>query len=88
MPSQQPTAFTSRTRRNSASGMSAIRANISTPALLTSTSSLPKVPIAAATAAVQPASLVTSWWMYRQDFSSNSAASAAPLSSSTSPKTT
>ena len=40
MPSQQPTAFTSRTCRKSASGMSAIRANFSTPALFTSTSSL------------------------------------------------
>src|SRR5690348_8169201 len=87
-PSQHPTAFTSRTRRNSASGISAIRANVSTPALFTSTSSLPKASAASATAAAQPASLVTSWWMYRHDFSSNSAASAAPLSSSTSPNTT
>src|SRR6516164_3000496 len=43
MPSQQPTAFTSSTRRKSASDMSAMRANCNTPALFTSTSSLPKV---------------------------------------------
>src|SRR5215472_19198903 len=88
MPSQQPTAFTSRIRRKSSRGMSAIGANFSTPALLTSTSSLPKVSTAAATAAAHSASLVTSWWMYRQDCPSSPAATLAPLSSRTSPKTT
>ncbi len=41
MPSQQPTAFTSRTRRKPASGMSSILANSRMPALFTSTSSRP-----------------------------------------------
>ena len=53
MPSQQPTAFTSSTRRKSASGMSAIGANVRMPALFTSTSSRPKASIASATAAAQ-----------------------------------
>ena len=69
MPSQQPTAFTSSTRRKSASGISAIRANSRMPALLTSTSSFPKASVASATAAAQSASLVTSRWVYRQDCS-------------------
>ena len=53
MPSQQPTTLTSRTCRKSASGMSAIGANFSTPALFTSTSSRPKASSVAATAAAQ-----------------------------------
>ena len=61
MPSQQPTAFTSRTWRKSASGMSAILANFKMPALFTSTSSRPKASCASATAAAQSSSLVTSW---------------------------
>jgi hypothetical protein len=88
MPSQQPTAFTSRIHRKSASGMSAMLANFSTPALLTSTSSWPNASTAVPTAAAQSASLVTSWWMYRQDSALSPAATAAPGSSSTSPKTT
>ena len=79
MPSQQPTALTSRMRRKSASGMSAIRAKVSTPALLTSTSSRPKASTAAATAAAQCASLVTSWCTYRQDCSPSPAATARAL---------
>ena len=51
MPSQQPTALTSSTCRKSASGISAIGANFSTPALFTSTSSRPKTSTARATAA-------------------------------------
>ncbi len=62
IPSQQPTALTSSTRRKSATGMSAIGANCKTPALFTSTSSLPKTSTARATAAAQSSSLVTSWW--------------------------
>ncbi len=88
MPSQQPTALTSRICRNSASGISAMLANFSTPALLTSTSSRPKVSAATATAAAQSASSVTSWCTYRQDCSPSLSATAAPRSSSTSPKTT
>src|SRR5215471_10918403 len=77
MPSQQPTAFTSRIRRKSAGDMSAIVANFSTPALFTSTSSRPKASSVASTTVAHCASLVTSWWTYRQD-----------RSPSTSPKTT
>src|ERR1039457_3957803 len=88
MPSQQPTAFTSRIRRKSASGMSGMLGNFSTPPLLTSTSSAPKASVAVPTAVAQSASLVTSWCTYRQDCSPSPAATAAPRSSSTSPKTT
>src|SRR5580700_506421 len=88
MPSQQPTAFTSSTRRKSASGMSAIGANVRMPALFTSTSGGPNASVASATAAAQSASLVTSWWRYLQDSSPSWPATNAPLSSSTSPKTT
>ena len=88
MPSQQPIALTSRTCRKSASVMSAIRANFSTPALLTSTSSRPNASSAVATAASQCASLVTSWCTYRQDGAPSASATAEPLSSSTSPSTT
>ena len=49
------------TSRNSASVMSAIFLFRRMPALLTSTFSLPKASMAAATAAAQSASLVTSW---------------------------
>jgi hypothetical protein len=61
MPSQQPTALISSTRLNSASGMSAIGANVSTPALFTRTSNEPNAVIAVLTAAAHPDSLVTSW---------------------------
>ena len=53
MPSQQPTALTSSTRRKSASGMSAMLAKVRMPALFTSTSSRPKASAASATAAAQ-----------------------------------
>src|ERR1700683_438225 len=88
MPSQQPTALTSRIRRKSASGMSAMLANFSTPALLTSTSSRPKTSGAVATAAAQSASEVTSWCTYRQESGPRPSATWAPRSSSTSPNTT
>src|SRR5580692_4518834 len=88
MPSQEPTAFTSSTRRKSASAMSAIGANCRIPALLTSTSRWPNASTASATASAQPSSLVTSWCRYRQDSSPSPAATAAPRSSSTSPNTT
>src|SRR5215471_1744166 len=88
MPSQQPTAFTSMIRRNSASGISVIDPNASTPALFTQTSSLPNVSTATATARDQSASLVTSWCTYLQDCGPSGAATASPRSSSTSPKTT
>jgi hypothetical protein len=75
MPSQQPTAFTSSTRRKSASGISAISAKVRIPALFTSTSSRPNASTASATAAAQSSSLVTSWWVYRQDCSPSPAES-------------
>ena len=88
MPSQQPTAFTSRIRRKSASGISAMLANFSTPALLTSTSSRPNASVASATAAAQSASEVTSWCTYRQQSAPSPSATYLPRSSSTSPNTT
>ena len=88
MPSQQPTAFTSSTRRKLFSVISAIGANVRIPALFTSTSSRPNVSSVAATATAQSSSLVTSRCRYRQDSSPSLAATYWPWSSRTSPKTT
>ena len=88
MPSQQPTAFTSSTRRKLSSVISAIGANVRIPALFTSTSSRPNVSSVAATATAQSSSLVTSRCRYRQDCSPSLAATYWPWSSRTSPKTT
>src|SRR6266568_3066975 len=88
MPSQQPTALTSSTRRKASSVISAIGANVRIPALFTSTSSRPNVSSAAVTAAAQSPELVTSRCTYRQDCSPSLAATYWPCSSRTSPKTT
>ena len=88
MPSQQPTAFTSSTRRKPSRGISAIGANVRIPALFTRMSSRPNVSSVAVTAAAQSSSLVTSRCTYRQCSAPSLSATYWPCSSRTSPKTT